>query len=621
MPASPRRRLPLLLGLLLALFWSALSLSGLLARPEWVFYHGLFEARGPLARPANVTVVGIDEASLEDLGVWPPPRTVFAELIDGLLDAGAAVVALDVVFPQSQSPETDEALAAALRRHPGKVVLAANFQPVGAGHDEGEKLLLPLTPFRRAAGTGFVNLSYDADGAIHRFVPFHDVDLADASLPKHFPSFDVAIAQSYMLGRTPQWLTDQPGGWLIDYAGPPGHFQSASLTKVLEAIARHDQTYLGQFKGGIALVGATSLRLQDQYPTPYSATVLGGGSATYMPGVEIHANVVNTLLTGHPIRRVPDGVRFGLMLLLGVAGAWALTRLKPWAGAAASVAVTVGLVALAAGLFSALRLWLDVTSPLFLLASLYVAAVIEHFTRAELSRQYVRKTFEAYVAPEIVGELLKNPGLAPKLGGERREVSVLFSDVRNFTTISEQRQPEEVVEFLNAYLTAMADVILEQQGCIDKYIGDAILAIWGNVAPMSSEDAATRAVRAALGMKAKVEELRPQWEARGFPYIDIGIGVNTGDAVVGNIGSPRKMEFGVIGDSINVASRLEGLTKNYGGAILISGRTRELIGERFACTFLEFVKVKGREQPVEIYKVDRELAPGEAVPRPADVSA
>jgi adenylate cyclase len=198
---------------------------------------------------------------------------------------------------------------------------------------------------------------------------------------------------------------------------------------------------------------------------------------------------------------------------------------------------------------------------------------------------------------------------------------VLFSDVRNFTTISEQRQPEEVVEFLNAYLTAMADVILEQQGCIDKYIGDAILALWGNVAPLPSQEAATQAVRAALGMKARVEELRPQWEARGFPYIDIGIGVNTGDAVVGNIGSPRKMEFGVIGDSINVASRLEGLTKNYGGAILISGRTRELIGDRFACTFLESVKVKGREKPVEIYKVDREWAPGEALPRPADVSA
>jgi adenylate cyclase len=553
--------------------------------------------------------------------VWPPPRTVFADLIDGLLDAGAAVVALDVVFPQAQSAETDQALADALRRHPGKVVLAANFQPVGAGHDEGEKLLLPMTPFRQAAATGFVNLSYDADGAIHRFVPFHNVDLADPSLPRRFPSFDVAIAQSYMLGRAPAWLTDQPGGWLINYAGPPGHFQSASLTKVLEAIARHDQTYLRQFKGGIALVGATSLRLQDQYPTPFSATVLGGGSATYMPGVEIHANVVQTLLAGNPIRRVPDGVRLALMLAIGLVGAWGLTRLKPWLGAAAALVAGAGLVAIALGLFSAARLWLDVTAPLFLVASLYVAAVIEHFTRAELSRQYVRKTFEAYVAPEIVGELLKNPGLSPKLGGERREVSVLFSDVRNFTTISEQRQPEEVVEFLNAYLTAMADVIFEQQGCIDKYIGDAILALWGNVAPLPPAEAATRAVRAALGMKAKVEELRPHWEAKGFPYIDIGIGVNTGDAVVGNIGSPRKMEFGVIGDSINVASRLEGLTKNYDGALLISGRTRELIGDRFACTFLEFVKVKGREQPVEIYRVDRELAPGELPAPTADLSA
>lgn len=602
-------KFPLLLGLLLALFWSALSLGGVLARPEWVLYHGLFEARGPLPRPANVAVVGIDEATLEDLGTWPAPRTIYAQLIDGLIEAGAAVVALDIVFPQGQSPATDAALEGALRRHPGKVVMAANFQPVGGGKDQGEHLLLPMQPFREAAATGFVNFSYDADGAIHRFVPYHPIDLADPSLPRQFPSFDVAILQSYMMGKAPAWLEDRPDGWLINYAGPPNHFQNASLIKVLEAIARKDTTYLAQFQGGIVLVGATSLRLQDQYPTPFSATVLGGGSATYMPGVEIHANVVQTLLAGNPIRRAPLWAHLGLLAALGLGGAWLLTRLRPWAGAGAALGIAVALGASALALFSWGRVWLDLAAPLFLLASLYVAAVIEHFTRSELSRLYVRRTFEAYVAPEIVGELLKNPGLAPRLGGERREVSVLFSDVRNFTTISERLEPEQVVEFLNAYLTAMADVILDQQGCIDKYIGDAILALWGNVAPVPPEEAAVKAVRAALGMKAKVEELRPVWVAQGFPHIEIGIGVNTGPAVVGNIGSPRKMEFGVIGDSINVASRLEGLTKSYGGAILISERTRELIGDQFECTFLEAVKVKGREKPVAIYSVDGPAEP------------
>lgn len=595
-------RLPLVVGLLLACFWSALGQFGLLVRPEWVLYHGLFEARGPLAQAPTITVVGIDEAALEDLGVWPPPRTVYAQLIDGLIASGAQVVALDVVFPQPQSAETDSALAAALRRHAGKVVLAANFQPVGADKDAGEKLLLPIEAFRDAAAWGYVNLPFDADGAIHRFKPYHDVDLA--GLPPSLPSFDVAIAQAAPAGQAPAWLDRQPEGWLINYAGPPGHFKNASLGQVLAAIAENDSAYLSRFKGQIVLVGATSMRLQDQYPTPYTATVLGGGAATYMPGVEIHANVVNTLLAGHPIRRVPAGWQVALQLCLGLAGAWGLTRLRPWRGALAALGTAAALVALAVALFALAGWWLELAAPLFLILSLFVAAVIEHFTRAEMSRQYVRRTFEAYVAPEIVSELLKNPGLAPKLGGERREISVLFSDVRNFTSISEQRSPEEVVEFLNAYLTAMADVILDQQGCIDKYIGDAILAIWGNVAPMPTELAARQAVQAALDMKAKVEELRPQWEARGFPRIDIGIGVNTGDAIVGNIGSPRKMEFGVIGDSINVASRLEGLTKSYGGAILISERTRELIGPAFACTFLEAVKVKGREQPVAIYSVD-----------------
>ncbi|HEY9720977.1 MAG TPA: adenylate/guanylate cyclase domain-containing protein [Oscillatoriaceae cyanobacterium] len=613
---NARPPLAVFLGLAIALFWLSLSQLGWLSRPEWFCYHALFELRGPLERPSNLSLVAIDEASLQDIGVWPPKRTIYATLIDALLGAGARVVALDVVFPQAQSPDTDAAFAAAIARHPGRVVLAANFQPIADGRAEGEELLLPLASLRPHALTGYVNLNFDADGAIHRFVPFHHVELAGTG--PWLDSFDVAIARA--MGGLPAEIENTRHATLINYGGPPGHFQTVSLSDVLDAAAHHDTAFLSRFKGQAVLVGATSLRLQDQYPTPFTTATLGHGSAVYMPGVEIHANVVETLLSGNWIHEAPLWVQAALLILLGVAGAWLLALLPPWWGALAVLAMAAGIATLCAEVFVVGRTWLDPAVPLFTLGTLYASAIVQHFAIAEFKRSFTRRTFERYVSPEIVEELLRNPGLAPRLGGEKREVTVLFADIRSFTTISESLPPEAVVEFLNVYFTEMTEVIRgRHRGCIDKYIGDAILAVWGNVAPLSPEESARLGVRAALEMKARVEALREQWVARGLPRIAIGIGVNTGEAVVGNIGSPDKLEFAVIGDSINVASRLEGLTKDYDGALLVSGRTRELLGEAFDCTYLDTVKVKGRAQPVPIYRVDGERrvvrqATGEPLP-------
>lgn len=580
-------------GLLVGLAVWLAGAAGLLERPQWAWYHQLFELRGRGPTPTDVLLVALDEPTMEELAVWPLPRTVYAELIDGLFAAGARAVALDVTFPQAQQPATDAALAAALARHPGKVVLAANFQPSQDPHQESRKLVLPIPAFRQHAAFGFVDLAFDADGGIHRFRTRHEgVDLADPRQERRYPSFDLETSS-----RLAQRAFPDEG--LIDFVGPPGSFPTLSMISVLDAIHEKNGLLLAGVAGKAVLVGATSLRLQDQYPTPFSAS----GSATYMPGVEIHANIVHTLLQGQAIRAVSDvPVVLGTAVLAGIA----FMALPPWAGLLAGVVATLVLGAVSFQAFAGAKLWLDPVGAGLALWILYVAGVGTSFVRAERARRFYRRTFERYVAKDIVAELLRNPGLAPKLGGERREVSVLFSDIRSFTTISEQRTPEQVVEFLNAYLTAMAEVIHARQGSIDKYIGDAILALWGNVKPLAPEEAARQAVRAALAMKARVDELQPRWQAQGFPHIAIGIGVNTGDAVVGNIGSPERLEFGVIGDSINVASRLEGLTKEYGGAILVSGRTRELLGEGFECRFLDSVKVKGRAQPVEIFAVERE---------------
>ena len=594
------------LGLAIALLWASASGLGWLVRPQWVAYHALFELRGPLPRTTDLMLVAIDEPSLEDLSTWPLPRSLYAELIDGLLAAGATVVGIDVTFVQpASSPIEDAALAAALARHRERVVLAANFQPAISNADMRRQLVLPRPAFVRSAAIGVVDLPFDADGGIHSFQRLHGgVDPEAPSRLVAYEGFDFAIARRHR-NLPPSWLEGQEE-WLIDFAGPPGHVPTVPLVSLVEAVREGDQRILRGFRGKIALIGATALRLQDQYPTPYSATVLGGGAATYMPGVEIHAQAIRTLLAGTPIRRAPGPAEALLALGLGALAGAACLRLPPWWSLAAVLAAMACVVALSLGLFVGAHVWLDVVAPLGVLASAFVAGVGAQYVLAETHRRLYRRTFERYVAKEIVDMLLAKPWLAPKLGGERREVTVLFSDIRSFTTISEQRTPEEVVAFLNAYLTAMAEEIRRERGCIDKYIGDAILALWGNVVPMTQEEAARRAVRTGLAMHARVASERAGWEAQGFPRIDIGIGINTGDAVVGNIGSPEKLEFGVIGDAINVASRIEGLTKEYGG-LLVSGRTRELLGDAFACTFLASVTVKGRAQPVDIYRVDGEV--------------
>ncbi|MEB3328014.1 MAG: adenylate/guanylate cyclase domain-containing protein, partial [Candidatus Sericytochromatia bacterium] len=538
--ARPSSRLGALAGAAVALAWLGLGAGGVLARAQWAGYHLLFELRGPRPQPTEVAVVAVDEASLEELGAWPVPRTTWAELVEGLLAAGATVVGLDIAFVQPSSlPGTDQAFARTLAAHPGKVVLAANFQPGRSFGEERRQLVLPLPGLRGGAVVGIVDLPFDADGAIHRFPrAVLGVDPADPTRLTWHDGFAWAVASRHPGARLPGL---QPGAQgLIDFVGPPGTVRTLSLVSVLDAVRGGDPRVLAGLRGRAVLVGASALRLQDQYPTPYTATLSGAGAATYMPGVEIHAQAVAGLVSGRVLREARgEAQALGLLLLGALAGAW-LVRLPPGRGALAAASLGAMAGGAALGLFTRRGVWLDPVAPVGVIASVYVVALGIQYLRAETHRRLTRRTFERYVDREIVERLLAEPWLAPRMGGEQREVTVLFSDIRSFTTISEQHTPEQVVTFLNAYLTEMARVIRAERGCIDKYIGDAILAVWGNVLPMSPQEAACGAVRAGLGMLERLDACQAGWRARGFPPIAIGIGINTGEAVVGNIGSPEK---------------------------------------------------------------------------------
>ncbi|MEB3285503.1 MAG: adenylate/guanylate cyclase domain-containing protein [Candidatus Sericytochromatia bacterium] len=592
-------------GLVIALFWLGISWFGGLQRAQWAAYHLLFDLRGPQAPPGAVTIVAVDEASMEALGAWPVSRQIWAELINGLFAARARVVGIDITFVQA-APDgvSDRIFSGALSRYEGRVVLAANFQPMQTAGSQGLQLVLPHPRLRSAAEVGIVDLPFDSDGAIHRFPSLvSGLDVDDVSAQKDYEGFAYAVAVRYASAPIER-LNDR----LINYSGPPGWLRRVSLISALEAIRAGDSEIVEGFRDKAVLIGATALRLQDQYPTPFSATFTGAGSATYMPGVEIHAHAVATLLNGNHVRTPPAFFGFLANLAWGLGLGLLLFPLSP---RPALTAAALSLLLLLSGVmacFFYLNLWIDAVVPSLIVVMTLVSGIAVQYAQAEAQRRITRRTFERYVAREIVEMLLAKPWLAPRMGGESREVTLLFSDVRAFTSLSEQRTPEEVVAFLNAYLTEMARVIRQEMGCIDKYIGDAILAVWGNVIPISSEEAARRAVRAALKMLASLEQRRAEWSQQGFPDLAIGIGINTGDAVVGNIGSPEKMEFGVIGDAVNVASRLEGLTKEH-GALLVSARTRELLGDGFNCERIGPIPVKGRVQPVEVWRVLGEVAP------------
>jgi len=294
-----------------------------------------------------------------------------------------------------------------------------------------------------------------------------------------------------------------------------------------------------------------------------------------------------------------------LIAVLGLA-AIALGRFVPPLIGFGGMAVLIGgLFATWLGLFVwGNQIW-PLVSPLTATLAGFTLAITDRVGLEQLEKQQARSMLSRYLAPGLVKEMLKNPA-SSQLGGNRADLTVLFSDIRGFTSLSERLQPEEVVELLNEYLSVMTDLIFRHGGTIDKFSGDGILAFWG--APQCHEDDAARALRTALEMRDRLAELEEQWQGRTQAPLEIGVGINTGEALVGNIGSQRRMDYTIIGDTVNLASRLQDLTKEYGIPILISGSTQARVKEIFPVSFVDTIQVRGRQQPVDLYTVT-ELLP------------
>jgi len=561
--------------------------SGFLANNELKAINGQFALRGPLTPKAPVVIVTIDEDSFAELNMpWPWPRALHGKLIDVVSRGKPAVIALDILFlePSARGPSDDQSLARAIRRS-GKVVLAAGLSEVReSGWIKEKRDLNPPLPLLRegAAAWGPVNIITDRDAFVRRARLTLDFQ------GKEWAGFDLDIYRLAKAAGIPAAPLPASPEFLINYAGPPGAFPRVAYSRVVSGEVPPEI-----FEGQIVLVGATTQILHDVFPTPFAPL-------RTMPGVAIHANILNTLLSGIPIRRGPAWADAALAVLAGGAAGWIATAFRPLPAFLLVAGAALGFLAGTHAAFRWGRLWLDVLPVPMALLVPYVGVVIKNFAQEQLEKRRLSRFF----SPNVVKEIVRQKDDAG-LGAGRRRMTVLFSDIRGFTSMSERMEPEEVVTFLREYLTEMTEAVFHHGGTVDKYIGDAIMALY-NV-PFEAPDHAAQAVRTALEFQRRLAPLAERFTAKHSGTLACGVGINTGDAVVGTIGSRQRLEYTAIGDAINLGSRLESITKDFNVPIVISEATWLEVKDLFETRYLGEVTVKGKEIPVRIYTVlDRE---------------
>ncbi|HPX61777.1 MAG TPA: adenylate/guanylate cyclase domain-containing protein, partial [Deltaproteobacteria bacterium] len=452
------------------------------------------------------------------------------------------------------------------------------------------------------AAMGHINMFPDHDGTLRwesLLIAYDDhlyPSLALISAARHLgtplENIRVDAARSVATGKS-LIPTDQWGRTLINYYGPSGSFPHYPVCDILDGKVRPEQ-----LANRIILIGATAVGIYDLRVTPYSAA---------MPGIEKHAAVAASILEGRYIRQAPPGQNLAVLLISGLLLTWYLTGARVLSASLAAAAGAAAISVTAVLLFSHKGLWINLACPVFNLAGIYICITAYNYWSEERFSRNIRRMFSSYVTERVVSELIKNPQMA-KLGGERRVITVLFSDIRGFTTFSEKHSPTEVVSVLNEYLGAMTEVIFKWEGTLDKFVGDEIMVFWS--APMPQEDHAELAVRCALDMRRQLSELQQKWISEGKPPLDAGIGINSGEVLVGNIGAEgKKMDYTVIGDHVNLGARVEALTRRFEQPILLTEYTLEQLRPRIesgALTGMAFdglgkVIVKGKQQPVGLY--------------------
>lgn len=556
----------------------------------------------------RVGIVAIDERTVRELAgdgrVFNWPRSYYARVITALTQAGARVVALDILFDAPTND--DETLAKSIAA--GNVVLpVAGDLPVAVS--EGAPLSFdilasPLPSLSAAAASlGHANVHPDGDGTVRR------EQLVIASQGKEVPSIALGAAARYLrrpesIEGPPQGgffsfagraipIADSRRGMVINYLGPPYQDGRQSPFPVLSFVdVLQGRADLAAMKDRIVLIGLTAAGFADDYWVPSSVS-------RKMSGVEVHANAIETILRPAFFRSA-GGLEMGIVIIgFALISGFCAYRLRilPAVGIAA---ILVVMYLLGSFILFDRGVLVNLVYPPLAPPLAFAAVAIYRVLFAEADQRVTRRLLSGYLSPSLMKEVLKDPEQL-HLGGERRIMTVLFSDLRGFTTYSEAADPEILVRVLNEYLTEMSAVVFDRKGVIDKYMGDGIMTFWG--APMEQEDHARLACQAAIDMIERLHALNTRWEKEGVPPFKMGIGVNTGAMSVGNMGSRERFSYTAVGDAVNLTARMEGLNKLFGTSIVVSESTLQAAGEGFASRFLGLIAVVGKQEPVAVYEL------------------
>ena len=600
-------------------------------------------------RDAGVRIVDIDDDSLAKLGQWPWPRGMVAELTSKLYAAGAAVVGYDIIFPEEDRtapkhivplwgdaslkglvdklPDPDQQLADVLKGRPAVTSVSfGDHTQHAAEYDKASVIIRGAIPdgsikqfsgmigslpilSKAALGMGFINSIPDRDGVVRRvplFLGYHNQlyptlgleSLRLAMGDNHFTINANAGLESIQLGDARIPVDENGMFWIYYSLSTPERYVPA--WKILKGGFDPEK-----IAGHIVIIGTSAAGLKDLRATPHDAA---------LPGVEVHAQLMEQILLKQFLQR-PDwigGVEIGEVLVFGVV----LLLIVRCTGAIAGFFTMLLLVGLVIGgswyAFANMSILISPVTAVIALTSIYGLESIRRFLHTEQERKQIRDAFSLYLSPALVEKAVANPKLL-KLGGENRELTVMFTDIRDFSSYSEKQSPEDLTQFINNFLTPMTDIILGQQGTIDKYIGDCIMAFWN--APLDVADHAVRAARATLAMRAELVKFNERLEIfnteRGsnLAPVRIGMGLNTGICCVGNLGSRLRFNYSALGNAVDISSRLEGQSKLYGGDLVVGEATLSQL-KGFAAIEIDLIRVKGKKQAVKIFTLlgDNDLA-------------
>lgn len=582
-------------GLLIAALILLLTQLGLLDALEWLTLDARFIARylvAPEPERSPVTVVAIDDRSVLEYGRWPWPRAVQAELFTAILNANPSVLGVDIIYSELDDAWADSRLARALGQGQAPVVLALARA--------GDRELVPddtfLSPNVRV---GHINTVVDGDGVVRRFA--FEVNTAQGPV-RAFSWIVASLASRAGEGGLKAPPLDASGRLLVNYrlAGSGGRLSVDSIAETVSAADVLAGRMRSRLAGRPVLVGVTAAGLEthDRHLTPLRP--LGS-----IPGVYIHAAAVSSFLDGQYIHRTSPWMGALAALATGIIMGAAAFGLGPWKASGVFLGLVLASGGTALWRFTAAGTWVPVAPVSLTLIVTYAVGLWVTRQQAEREAQRIRETFRRYVAPEVVDILLEDPGIA-ETQGARREVTILFADVRGFTGYAEVERPEDVVLRLNRYLEIMTESVLLHGGMVDKFLGDGLMAVFG--APIPSEDHAEQAVRAGLHMLRRIE-LEKKVTSGRRERLEIGVGIHTGEAIIGSVGSWRRQEYTAIGDAVNVASRLQELAPP--GTVVASEETMAQVGGGVAMqvTPLGATHLRGRAKPVELYQ----LTPGRSV--------